>query len=422
MADEPPIVLVDAVSPSTASSPLVTGGFHPLAITSGPVSASSPSDAGWLVTEVPEDIPEFEADCVLPLLSVTGTSPHMAYAEMTLPSLTVEGKSGHSFAIELPSLSVEAIATPADIASGDFSLPSLTATGKTGWQLSFKLPLPDIAGEILSGGVASGKLRLPLLEVTGVAENGFTASGSFSLPRLSATVGISESRAITGTITIPLLQVTGTILMGQLAEADITLPLITLDANAYEQGTAQGDVTLPLLQVAGHIAEAIVIVELDGTTSSLTGYALAINVENDALSEYTNFVFNSFADFQGHILAAGDNGIFELTGDMDNETDIDSVIRTNMTDGGVTYLKRPEDVYIGATSDDELQANVIVDGNVKHEGVAITGRSENVETRKTKIGKGAKSLFWAVEVENISGCNFSIDSIELVLKPVERKI
>lgn len=398
MPDEPPIVLVDAVSASLGDS------------------------AGVLVQQVPEAEQLTVGDIGLPALTVTATSPHMAYIEGSLPALTAEVKTGHSFAITLPSLALEATATPARIASGDFSLPSFMVAGKTGWQFGFKLPLMDITGEILPGSVASGEFRLPLLDVTAVAGNGFTASGDLDLPRITATIEISEGRAITGTITVPLLQVTGSILMGLLAEADITLPMLTVDANAYEQGTAQGNITLPLLQVAGHIAEVVVIVELDGTTSSLTGYALAMNVENNGISEYTNFNFNSFANFQGKYLAAGTGGIFELTGDNDNETDIDALIRTGQEDGGTSLLKRPEDAYVGVKTDDVLEASVVVDGNIEYDGSPIDPRTDGIGTQKVKFGKGIKSRYWSLQIKNTNGCNFEVESAELVLKPVERKI
>ncbi|MCK5611056.1 hypothetical protein KAR91_54790, partial [Candidatus Pacearchaeota archaeon] len=42
-----------------------------------------------------------------------------------------------------------------------------------------------------------------------------------------------------------------------------------------------------------------------------------MNTENNAVTEYSNFDFNSMCEFNGVYLGGNSNGIFQMTGDTD---------------------------------------------------------------------------------------------------------
>ena len=380
------------------------------------------------------DLPLYEVDGIiedniygeaeeieLPLLDVSGEINDI-YFNLTLPLLEVEGSYPDEYELELPVLSVEGTVLNGSIAAGDVVLPALDVSGEFGVNMAITLPLLEVLGTALAGATAEGQLSFSVFEVVGTGDGPLFASGLLSIPTVRPSGTIVQTDIISGVVTIPLMQVSGDIYCGLLAEGLVTLPTLTVDGTGLLSTEVTGSLTLPLLEIYAYIPEVVAIVELDGTTSSLTGYALVVNVENNGISEYTNFNFNSFANFQGKYLAAGAGGIFELTGDNDNETDIDSLIRTGQEDGGTSLLKRPEDAYVGVKADDALEASVVVDGNVEYDGSPIDPRTDGIGTQKVKFGKGIKSRYWALQIENTNGCNFEVESAELVLKPVERKI
>lgn len=358
----------------------------------------------------------------IPCLEVSGVVNDVAFS-LELPLLAMEGNTGDELDLSLSLVDVEGTFLNGSLATGDVKLPTLIVDATTGLPVSIELPLFEVAGTGLTGQTAEGDLILAALGITATASTPVYAQGELELPA-PLSVGVAgQENIVTGTITIPLVEVSGNIYGGLLATGEITLPaLVVSSEDATVSTEATGALTLPLLSVYAEIPETVVLVEADGASTSLSGFALVMNLEDEGVTEYTNFAFNSFACFNGHYIAANGSGIYELAGDNDAGEDIDAVFRTPQEDANVPYLKRPEDCYIGAKSDDDLAVSVLIDGNVEYEASNISGRSEEIVTRKSKIGKGTKSRYWAVQVENVNGCDFAVETMELNLKAVTRKV
>lgn len=377
------------------------------------------------VLEVEGTIPEVcigEGELELPLIDASGEINDISF-DLNLPGLLAEGNTGDEIDLDIPGLELEGTALNGSVAAGDVVLPTLQVDAITGLPISITLPVYQVEGTGLTGQTAEGKLELECLAVTGTGSTPLDATGDLVLPALLPRgTGVGEN-IVTGTITVPLVEVSGNIYGGLLATGDITLPaLVVTSEDATVSTEATGALTLPLLSVYAEIPEVVVVVEADGASANLLGFALVMNLENEGVTEYSNFPFNSFACFNGRYLAANSSGIYELTGDNDAGDDIDAVFRTPQEDANAPYLKRPEDVYIGAKSDDDLAVSVLVDGNVEYKASNISGKTTGIVTRKSKVGKGAKSRYWAVQVENVNGCDFTVESMELNLKAVTRKV
>lgn len=154
------------------------------------------------------------------------------------------------------------------------------------------------------------------------------------------------------------------------------------------------------------------------------GTAWVINTETKGLSEYTNFEFNSMTEINGKFYGANSSGIYELAGDDDDGTDIRAIIRTGLSDFGISRKKRVSDVYIGHTSTGQLVLKVIYNqDNEKREAwYRVSEKPDAHDTTRFKVGKGAKARYWGFELANEDGADFNLDQIELYVLPLNRRL
>jgi hypothetical protein len=152
-----------------------------------------------------------------------------------------------------------------------------------------------------------------------------------------------------------------------------------------------------------------------------------INTETRATSEYTNFPFNSFAQFAGKCYGASEDGIYELTGDDDAGTPIDAFIRTGLMDFGSRQLKRMPDVFVGfsSASATPLILKVITttkDGKVEDWYDIVESPATATREGRFKVGRGLKAVYWQLELHNKGGADFDLDSIEWLPLALTRRI
>ena len=157
-----------------------------------------------------------------------------------------------------------------------------------------------------------------------------------------------------------------------------------------------------------------------------SGYAM--NVRNAAVSEYTNFPFNSFASlrFGGKAvtLMAGSDGIYAMGGDTDDGVPIKAAVRLGLTDFGSTTLKRISNGFIGYTSDGALKLVVITtDGGRKKENwYSLKPRSaDSPIDGRFDIAKGLTARYWGWALENIDGADFSLDDLKVWVSFMARR-
>lgn len=413
------IELPDSVSVS-ATETFTLNQKHRLTVSD---SRSTSSSESFAVISYERSI---DAVLTLPLIIIGGTIDDLSF-DLELPLLEVSGTvlSGSAITgtLELPLVEIEGIFLPDSMLAGALTLPLLEVRGEIGdFDASIDLPLLEVAGEFLSGSVMDVALTLPILQVTAEFTSPAYLDAALVLPLLQINATIGELDIPVGVLTFPMLQVSGEFLNGNLATGDLVLPIVEVSGEATVSTELSGALILPLIEVYGYIPDSVVLTEPDGTSTTVASFALVLNVEREGVTEYTNFPFNSFAEFEGHYLAAGESGIYELTGGTDAGDNIEALYRTPMQDASTSFLKHPEDVYIGAISEDDLKVTILADGNVEYEGSIISGSTTKIVTRKSKIGKGIKSRYWAVQIENVNGGDFMAESEEIVLKPVARKI
>jgi len=139
-----------------------------------------------------------------------------------------------------------------------------------------------------------------------------------------------------------------------------------------------------------------------------------INLNVNALSQYTNHNFNSMCVFNGVILGAGDTGLFNLCcGDSDNGTQIDAYFTPHKTDFGTEGDKRIRRIYYSALCDGAMTVSITGDDETTIGPYQVTADlTKGQQLFLAKTGRGLKFNYASFTFANVDGSYFSLDSIK----------
>lgn len=149
---------------------------------------------------------------------------------------------------------------------------------------------------------------------------------------------------------------------------------------------------------------------------SLTTWAM--NARNGAVTEYTNYEFNSFAKIGNRYVGASAEGLYELLGDDDAGTSIIARIKGGFLQFGGTHLSRLSAAYIAARGEGQFVLRIITG-----EGAAYNYSVDTRNMRSTKVhmGKGQRARYFSYELIS-SGQDFDLDTLEFVPVVVQRRV
>lgn len=200
----------------------------------------------------------------------------------------------------------------------------------------------------------------------------------------------------------PIFTEIATLLTGSVFVEDSEFPIFS-ETSAFGSYDYIENSVFPMFYEQGRFEATI--------TATFRGWPL--NLKNLALTEYDSFPFNSFARLNGEYLAAGDGGIFALSGADDNGAEIVATIRFALSDLGIAQLKSPDNVFINYRSDGTLALRVVIEGGETYEyPLEPTGKTGMYQVR-VKTGKGIQVNYLCLELANIDGCDFDLDSIRI---------
>lgn len=149
--------------------------------------------------------------------------------------------------------------------------------------------------------------------------------------------------------------------------------------------------------------------------------ALSINLSNMAVTQFCNYSFNSFCKIGESYYGANDSGIFELTGNDDNGTNIDAFFELIVSDFGISNMKRIRSAYVGGESEGRLTFT-LKDNEANQRTYSFnldTGSKQS--SGKIDIGRDGQGRYWQVRIDNTNGVYFAVDFIELVAFILGRK-
>lgn len=163
-------------------------------------------------------------------------------------------------------------------------------------------------------------------------------------------------------------------------------------------------------------------------TGADTYTAWVMTPESRAMRSYSNYAFNSYAQFGGRLYGAKDDGIYVLEGDTDDGDSIHASVRSGLLDFGSRQLKRVERAYLGYTAEGSLALRVTT---TSPEGKKIdyTYRmvtpptAEAPRETRVQIGKGLQSVYWAFELDNsLDGGDFELHDVTVLPIILSRKV
>jgi len=132
------------------------------------------------------------------------------------------------------------------------------------------------------------------------------------------------------------------------------------------------------------------------------------------MTQYRNFDFNSMCMFNGVPIAAGSSGISSLNdAEKDNTTNIKSVIELRTSNFGVMHPKRFRSFYVGYETSGSIKFSVTVDGGTTAPFTLVPKKTGQIQHMgKLPLSRAQKGTYWMYKIENVNGCDFSLDHIQ----------
>ena len=173
-----------------------------------------------------------------------------------------------------------------------------------------------------------------------------------------------------------------------------------------------GTITLPLLEI-----------EATSYRVEVEHLALALRLDNLAISQYCRYNFDSMVKFRGMYLGAGEEGLFTLEdADTDDGIEIDSIVELPTTDFGISHQKRIRSLHVGYETNGKMTVTIACDENDEKEyTLAPINTSNKQHGSKVKVNREQKGRYWTPKVENVDGCDFSLNMIEAIVTILARK-
>jgi hypothetical protein len=141
--------------------------------------------------------------------------------------------------------------------------------------------------------------------------------------------------------------------------------------------------------------------------------SVIMNLQNHAVTQYSNHDFNSFCKIGDTIVAANDTGLFSIGGDDDNGEDIDAYFALVTSDFGIENIKRIRTAYVGGRMDGNLTLTLEDDeGNARTYDL-VPLKSDKQTALEANIDRDGASRYWMVKISNANGADFRIDHISI---------
>jgi hypothetical protein len=148
---------------------------------------------------------------------------------------------------------------------------------------------------------------------------------------------------------------------------------------------------------------------------------LVTNTRNFAISEYTNFAFNSMCRFNGRYLYARSDGIYEGGGDADNGQQIQASYKTGAMDTYTTEIQRLRDAYMTFRSNGDVQLFSVGDEVNARTYFITSSPGSTIYERRVKFGRGIKDRHFNFGISNINGSTLEIDSVKILTEPLRKR-
>ena len=224
------------------------------------------------------------------------------------------------------------------------------------------------------------------------------------LPRMEfkATGFINETGILT--VTIPIITFTGTVDVGSEGTLNITLPAYRITMDGYL--STEGDLSITIPMILFHAVQAVVAADY---------FTMVMNTKNKALTLFNNYKFNSLCAFGGKHFGATDTGIFDLDSDTkDNGEMIEWNIKTGYLDLEQGQKKKLVEAWTSYKTDGDIKFTVIQPNGEEYEYI-LQGIDPTETGLRLKFGRGIRTKYVALNIQNIDGSSIDLDELKLHL-------
>lgn len=143
-----------------------------------------------------------------------------------------------------------------------------------------------------------------------------------------------------------------------------------------------------------------------------------MNTRNSAVTEYSNYGFNSFAKLGNKYIGASRAGLYELDGPSDDGADLTWQLKSGFTQFNGSRRNGFKAIYLAMRGEGEYVLKLdTADG--KHYGYKI--RAHDGATTKIPVGKGLQARYWSFELIGI-GARSELDGLEFVPLRMNRRV
>lgn len=142
---------------------------------------------------------------------------------------------------------------------------------------------------------------------------------------------------------------------------------------------------------------------------------VCLNLANVAAAQWSGLPFASLARTDGRVLAAGPDGLYELGGDTDAGAAIAARVALPETDFGQSGRSQVRRVDFGMTGGPLRLRLRDGDGRTREYVAREGGAGAGPRGVRVPVGSDGVSRYWAFEIENEGGADFTVDAVDIVL-------
>ncbi len=308
---------------------------------------------------------------------------------------------------------------------------TLTASGFAGEVLTFAETAPVPLLEMGTKDLVV-EAPVPILTATAVSGTLIIIQATAPAPILLAT--LNNPAIITADNSASLPQLSAALASGNLAAAVLAArpPILSTQALTGNIATLLAEAATPILAAVGYPAYTMTfagvapVPYLDAAISATIAANFrtwVLNTRKGAITSYDSFAFNSYAVFNGVVLAAGAGGVVSLgSQDTDANSPIVAIITTGQESFGSSVHKRVPRIYVsGAMAGDMKFSTITTEGGPRQyllQWNSMTGTQQ----RRIPVGKGPRSRFWSFSVENVDGADFAISDVLVYPVKLRRRV
>ena len=185
---------------------------------------------------------------------------------------------------------------------------------------------------------------------------------------------------------------------------------LELDGAALLRAIYSGDMADDIFVTGGYVEPS----------GSFTTWA--VNTRTNAVTEYRDYVFDSFAQMGHRFLGANSSGLWVLDGEVDDTRAIQTRIKNGLMQLAGTHFTSFKAIYLGlrvksAGSQDFILKMHAGDGRE----YVYKLRPQNLMTTKVTVGKGLRSRYFSFELIS-PGEDFDFDNIEFIPITSQRRV